>query len=208
MSYSIPTLPAMQVNVYTAAGHIICKMDNAGNKTPKDLIVDINERYGDYRRLFMSLITPWGVSIKKYNEHFSDIFSGREHQYVVNLTIYTSDIRVFDVENIERIIDNIGDFLYSNAPEKFEKTMCEIMKNVSSLQEYIVPPCSSTLEQFNMISELSVWSKFAYYESTLEVESIINLIKNFIVTQKIVTCMVNKMIDKAFYLPVFIEIMK
>ena len=116
MSYSTPIPTAMQVNVYTAAGHIICRMDNAGNKTPKDLIVDINERYVDYRRLFMSLITPQGVPIEKYNEHFSDIFSDQEHQYVANLTVYTSDIRVFDVENIERIIDNIGDFLYSNAP--------------------------------------------------------------------------------------------
>ena len=86
--------------------------------------------------------------------------------------------------------------------------MCEIMKNVSSLQEYIVPPCSSTLEQFNMISEHSVWSKFAYCKDKVELENTINFIKNFIMNEGTVSLMISKIIDKAFYIPGFIEMIR
>lgn len=202
----------MKVIVRTLAGEIICIIDDATGKTSKDLIDHIDKHHEEYRLLSMTLVTSSGVAINKYNEYISNIISYQEQQAVIELTIYSNNRKICHVEDMERIIRNIGKIFNSDESKYYERTMYEIMNNVSSditeLSDYIVFPGSNISEQFSMLIRPSWWEKLAYCrkDKIEEVERITNLMRNFIMTKKVITKMVQELVAEAFWTPYIIEI--
>lgn len=198
--------------IRTLAGEIICIIDDVNEKTPKDLIDHIDKHHEEYRLLSMTLVTPSGVPINKHNEYISNIISSQEQQSVIELTIYSHDRKMCCVEEMDRIIKNIGEIFNSDECKCYERTMYEIMNNVSSdinePSDYIVSPGSNISEQFSMLTRPSWWKNLAYCRRNKveEVERVANLIRNFIMTKKIITQMVQKLVVEAFWTPYIIQI--
>jgi hypothetical protein len=193
----------MIIVIHTVGGKIICTINNADDETPKDVIDYIDERYEHLRQSSMTLITKSAGLIREYTESFSTIFPDLEPEYVVELTLYSTN-KISHVKEIDRIFRNIIQITYLNKCESHERIMHEIVSNVSydgtnAVDDYIVTG-SNILEQFNMLNEeSSLWSISEHCEDVVKVRSVIDLIKNFMMTEKMFILMVNKLLDVAYF---------
>ena len=186
----------MKITVRAISGEIICTVNNADNKTPKDVITDIEQIYEHMKLLSMTLITSFGKVI--HDEHYNTRFSDQEQKSVIELTLVSNDKRICYIEDMKRILENIIWNLDLNKCRDHEKTMYKIVSNVSS--DEIVFSEFNIFKQFTMMNRKpSVWSKFEHCGDNAQLRSIVNLIKNFTMTKEIATLMISKLLDVAVF---------
>lgn len=187
----------MKITVRNIAGEVIYTVNKADYKTPKDVITDIEKIYEDMRLLSMTLINSSGEII--HGERYSTAFSDQEREAFIELTLVSNNKRICYIEDMERFFRNIIQNLDLDKCRNHEETMHKIVSNVSS--DNIVFPEVNILEQFAMMNRKpSVWLKFDHCAvGNGKLRSIVNLIKNFTMTEETATLMVSKLLDVAVF---------
>lgn len=178
----------MKVTIYTLGGEKVCEILNASDRTLQELIDLLNDRR-EYKLNGMRLI----ISSSEKEINFDDITNSYlrnifpdQHQSNIVLTIYSHPRHIYYAKDMKRIIENIGQIFHPDIDSRAN---------------------SDNSEQFDIV--LTRERRVLLYrpeDRSEEVEYVINLMKNFIISENVIRSMIRELIKQAFKSPYIMEI--